>query len=103
MIQFFLLSLFYPMIDWAYFLVALDNGYANPVVERLKMRSILDKVEDTFLEVSTNLMGKSPPVRLRTSLSVTSDLRLMTADFLTLGTWGRYFHSSSLIILKIIN
>lgn len=63
----------------------------------LDLRGVLGKGGDTFLEESTSLMGKRPPVRLRTYLSVTYDLRLRTIDFLTWGTWGRYFHSYSLI------
>ena len=32
MIQFLLLALLHPVVDRPYFLVALDDGHANPVV-----------------------------------------------------------------------
>ena len=97
MIQFLLLALLHPVVDRPDFLVALDDGHANPVVQLLDLRGVLHYGGHTFLEESTSLMGKRPPVRLSTSLSVTSDLRLRTIDFLTWGTCGRYFHSYSLI------
>ncbi len=99
MIKFLLLALFHPVVDRSYFFIALDDGHAYPVVKVHGESSVLHGRGDTFLAVSTSLMGKRPPVRLRTSLSVTYDLRLMPGGFLGCGTCGRYFHSYSLIII----
>lgn len=70
------------MIDGADFAIALNDGYANPMIELLIVVCILTQERLTILTVSTNLRGKSPPVRLSTSLSVTSDLRLNPMGFL---------------------
>ena len=54
--------------------------------------------EITCLAPSMIFMGNMPRVKLSTSLSVTSDLRLRGLGFLPgWGTWGRYFQRSSLI------
>jgi hypothetical protein len=70
-VQFLLFALLHPVVDGADFGVALDDGHAQPVVERLEGGGVLDGAMGTFLAESTSLMGKRPPVRLRTSLSVT--------------------------------
>lgn len=75
-VEFFFLTLFDPVIDWPDFRVFLNDGYSDKVLHRLIFSVILSDYDDTFLIGSTSLSGKSPPVRLRTSLSVTSDLRL---------------------------
>jgi hypothetical protein len=98
MVQFLLLPFFHPVVNGTDFLVALHDGHADPVLHWGQMRGVLHGWGDTFLDESTSLIGKRPPVRLRTYLSVTYDFRLMTADFFVWGTCGRYFHSSSLII-----
>ena len=96
MIEFLFLPLFDPMIDRSNFRVLLDDGNSNPMINRLILGSILRHHCITVLMGSTNLRGKSPPVRLRTSLSVTSDFRL-NGRAVFVGTWGKYFHTSSLI------
>lgn len=86
MVELLLLPFFHPMINRPYFFIALDDRDSDPVVKLHGLRGILHEDGDTFLAVSTSLMGKSPPVRLRTSLSVTYDLRLMPGAFLGWGT-----------------
>ena len=76
MIEFFFLSLFDPMIDGSDFRIFLNHGNSNPMLDGLILDIILGDNNVTVLIGSTSLRGKSPPVRLRTSLSVTSDLRL---------------------------
>jgi hypothetical protein len=70
------------MINGSDFVIALDDGDANPVIEFLVVGCILAQDMLTILAVSTNLRGKSPPVRFSTSLSVTSDFRLKPMGFL---------------------
>jgi hypothetical protein len=90
------------MINGTYFFITLDYRNINPMIYFLIKGCILDIKVNTFLALSTNLIGNSPPVRLRTYLSVTSDLRLRTIGFFTCGTCGKYFQIYSLILLQII-
>lgn len=86
MVKLLLLPFFHPVVNRPYFLIALDDSSSDPVVKLHGLRGILHGWVDTFLAVSTSLIGKRPPVRLRTSLSVTYDLRLMPSAFLGWGT-----------------
>ena len=90
------------MVNRTYFFITLDDRNINPMIYFLIKGCILDIKVNTFLALSTNLIGNSPPVRLRTYLSVTSDLRLRTIGFFTCGTCGKYFQIYSLILLQII-
>jgi hypothetical protein len=99
MIEFLLLALLHPVVDRPDARIFLYDRHTNPVLQRLTVGGILSLNGYTVLTGSTNLSGKSPPVRLSTSLSVTYDLRLKGWVFL-LGMCGRYFHTSSLISNK---
>jgi hypothetical protein len=91
MVDLLLLSLLHPVVDWTNCWVLLLDGDVHPVVQFLRNHQRLDMIIDTSLAVSTSLRGNRPPVKLRTYLSVTYDLRLSTgfAFLVVLGTWGR--------------
>lgn len=82
------------MQDGSNLLISLDDRNTDPMYFSIAIGKILSIAPLTFLPDSTSLIGKSPPVRFKTYLSVTYDFLLRPAGFLFCGTWGRYFHNS---------
>ena len=96
MVEFFFFFFLHPVVDGADFCISLHDGYSHPMINFVVLGIFLSRHWLTILLLSTSFRGKSPPVRFSTSLSVTSDFLLKPIGFFE-GTWGRYFHSSSLI------
>ena len=57
MIQFFLLSFFDPMVNRAYFIITLNDRNTNPMIQFVNKWCILNIKANTFLGLSTNLIG----------------------------------------------